>query len=306
MTEMRRYDVIVIGGAAAGLSGATALARSRRSVLVIDSGEPRNAPSDGVHNYLGHDGLPPAQLLARGREEFTGYGGEIREGFVSSVTRLPGDAFAVTLRDGGVAEGSRILVATGLRDELPDLPGLAERWGRDVLHCPYCHGWEMRDRAIGVLATGPLAVHQASLWRQLSKDVILFSHTVPDLDLSGLDVEVVDGVVTAVETRDDHLSGVRLADGRTIARDVLVVSPVMHARAEFLKDLGLEPVIQEMDDYVIGSQIPAGPTGATDVPGVWVAGNVSGLMETVVGAAAAGLRAAVAINADLIMSGRQA
>ncbi|MFI6388607.1 NAD(P)/FAD-dependent oxidoreductase [Nonomuraea sp. NPDC050547] len=304
MTEMRRYDVIVIGGAAAGLSGATALARSRRAVLVIDSGEPRNAPSDGVHNYLGHDGLPPAQLIAKGRAEFTGYGGEIREGAVSSVTRLPDDAFAVTLRDGGVAEGSRILVATGLKDELPGIPGLAGRWGRDVLHCPYCHGWEMRDRAIGVLATGPLAVHQALLWRQLSKDVILFSHTMADLDLSGHDIEVVDGVVTAVETHDDHLSGVRLADGGTVARDVLVVSPVMRARADFLKDLGIEPVVQEMDGHLIGSQIPAGPTGATDVPGVWVAGNVSGLMETVIGAAAAGLRAAVAINADLIMSGK--
>ncbi|MFE0155392.1 NAD(P)/FAD-dependent oxidoreductase [Nonomuraea sp. NPDC059007] len=304
MTEMRRYDVIVIGGAAAGLSGATALARSRRAVLVIDSGEPRNAPSDGVHNYLGHDGLPPSELVAKGRAEFTGYGGEIREGSVASVTRLPDGAFAVTLRDGGVAEGSRILVATGLRDELPDIPGLAGRWGRDVLHCPYCHGWEMRDRAIGVLATGPLAVHQASLWRQLSKDVILFSHTVAGLDLSGHDIEVVDGVVTAVETHDDHLSGVRLADGRIVARDVLVVSPVMHARADFLKDLGIEPVIQEMDGHLIGSQIPAGPTGATDVPGVWVAGNVSGLMETVIGAAAAGLRAAVAINGDLIMSGK--
>ncbi|MFI6294967.1 NAD(P)/FAD-dependent oxidoreductase [Nonomuraea sp. NPDC050790] len=304
MTEMRRYDVIVIGGAAAGLSGATALARSRRSVLVVDGGQPRNAPSDGVHNYLGHDGLPPALLLARGREEFIGYGGEIRTGAVSSVTRLPDDGFAVALGDGSVVEAARILVATGVADELPDVAGLAGRWGVDVLHCPYCHGWEMRDRAIGVLATMPLAVHQAMLWRQLSKDVIVFSHTQPGLDLGGLDVEVVDGLVTAVETRDGHLSGVRLADGGTVARDVLVVSPVMHARAGFLSGLGLEPEIQEMDGHVIGTQIPAGPTGATGVPGVWAAGNVANLMETVVGAAAAGVRAAVAINADLAMSGR--
>jgi thioredoxin reductase len=143
------YDVIVIGGGAAGLAGATALLRSRRSVLVVDGGEPRNAPADGVHNFLTRDGTPPSELLAAGRAEVLGYGGEVVHGSVVAVD--PG--FRVRLDDGRTLSARRLLVATGLADELPDVPGLAQRWGRDVLHCPYCHGWEVRDRAVGCPCT---------------------------------------------------------------------------------------------------------------------------------------------------------
>ena len=167
----RSYDVVVVGGGAAGLSGALALARARRSVLVIDAGAPRNAPAGHVHNYLGREGTPPAELLAIGRAEVAGYGGEIVDRHRHVRRQAPGTArFRVTLADGATVRARRLLVTTGLVDELPDVPGLAERWGRDVLHCPYCHGWEVRDQAIGVLATGPLAVHQALLWRQWSRE----------------------------------------------------------------------------------------------------------------------------------------
>src|SRR5215218_455070 len=158
MRQSERYDVVVVGGGAAGLSGAVALARSRRSVLVVDAGQPRNAPADGVHNYLGREGTPPAVLLADGRAELAGS--------VTAARRDEDGDFRVTLDDGREASARRLLVTTGLVDELPELPGLAERWGRDVLHCPYCHGWEVRDQAIGILATGPNAVHQALLFRQ--------------------------------------------------------------------------------------------------------------------------------------------
>jgi thioredoxin reductase len=150
------YDVAVVGGGAAGLSGALALARARRSVLVVDAGEPRNAPAGHVHNYLGREGTPPAELLAAGRDEVTQYGGEIVTGRVASAAR-EGDVFRLNLAGGGTVHARRLLVTTGLVDELPDVPGLAEQWGRGVLHCPYCHGWEVRDQRIGVLATGPLA-----------------------------------------------------------------------------------------------------------------------------------------------------
>ncbi|WP_433256613.1 FAD-dependent oxidoreductase [Streptosporangium sp. CA-135522] len=157
--EERRYDVVVVGGGAAGLSGALTLARARRSVLVIDAGRPRNAPAAHVHAYLTREGMPPSQLLAAGRAEVTGYGGEIVTGDVVAAERLDRGSFRVVLGDGSAVVADRLLVATGLVDELPPLPGMAQRWGRDVLHCPYCHGCEVRDRAIGVLATGPLAVH---------------------------------------------------------------------------------------------------------------------------------------------------
>jgi len=147
------YDVVVIGGGPAGFSGAVALARSRRSVLVLDAGDPRNAPAGQVHNFLTRDGTPPAEIHALGRAEVNKYGGRVEQSRVTALRR-EGDRFGVDLGDRTIT-ARRVLVATGLRDELPDIPGLAQRWGTDVLHCPYCHGWEVRDRRIGVLATGP-------------------------------------------------------------------------------------------------------------------------------------------------------
>ncbi|MBK0374174.1 NAD(P)/FAD-dependent oxidoreductase [Streptomyces sp. RB110-1] len=307
--ERQRYDVVIVGGGAAGLSGALALARARRSVLVIDAGEPRNVPASHVHNYLGRESTPPGELLAIGRNEAAGYGAEIVAGRVASAERLPGaeDAgFRVVTEDGRSVEARRLLVTTGLVDELPPVPGLAERWGREVLHCPYCHGHEVADRPIGVLATGPLAVHQALMWRQWSDDVTLFLHTGPEPsaeeyeELAARDVAVVDGEVVGLEIADDRFAGVRLASGRVVAREALVVQARFTARSAVLESLGLTPVAQEMAGTVVGTYIPSDPTGATEAPGVWVAGNVTRLTEQVVGAAAAGLMAAGALNGDLI------
>ncbi|WP_431896518.1 FAD-dependent oxidoreductase [Micromonospora haikouensis] len=298
------YDVVVVGGGAAGLSGALALARARRSVLVVDAGQPRNAPAGHVHNYLGREGTPPAELVAAGRDEVTRYGGEIVAGRVEAAARED-TGFVVTLDGGREVRARRLLVATGLVDELPDLPGLAERWGRDVLHCPYCHGWEVRDRRIGVLATGPTAVHQAELWRQWSPDVLLLLHdatlAAEDAErLAAREITVVADRVAAVEVTDDTLTGVRLASGEVVALDAVVVAPRFTARAEVLESLGCKPVDVEFGGQVIGSQVPADPTGATAVPGVWVAGNVADVRAQVVASAAAGLAAGAAVNADLV------
>ncbi|AXK31435.1 NAD(P)/FAD-dependent oxidoreductase [Streptomyces armeniacus] len=309
-----RFDVVVIGGGAAGLSGALTLARARRSVVVVDDGRPRNAPADGVHGYLGREGVAPAELLDTGRAEVRGYGGQFRQGTVLAVEQesagaaedgdVPG--FAVRLTGGGVLRARRLLVATGLVDELPDVAGLAGLWGSDVLHCPYCHGWEVRDQAIGVLNTGPLAVHQALLWRQWSEDVTLFLHTGPEPDdeeyeqLAARGIAVVDGEVSALEREDGRLTGVRLAGGTVVGCRALAVASRMTARAGFLASLGLEPVELEKAGAVLGSQIPADPTGLTAVPGVWIAGNLASMTEQVAGSAAAGVRAAGALNADLI------
>ncbi|MET7368692.1 NAD(P)/FAD-dependent oxidoreductase [Streptomyces sp. NPDC005566] len=302
----QRYDVVVVGGGAAGLSGALALARARRSVLVIDAGSPRNAPASHVHNYLGREGTPPSELLAIGRAEASGYGAEVVEGEAVAAEKLPDGGFRVVREDGSAVEARRLLVTTGLVDELPQVEGLAERWGHEVLHCPYCHGWEVRDRAIGILAVSPMAVHQALLWRQWSDDVVLFRHLRPDFtdeeyeQLAARGIAVVDGEVTGLDVEGDRFTGVRLAGGTVIPREALVVQPRFTARSGLLESLGLVPTAMEMGDHVIGSYIAADPAGATEVPGVWVAGNVANLMEQVVGAAAAGLKAASMINMDLV------
>ncbi|GAB2612712.1 NAD(P)/FAD-dependent oxidoreductase [Kribbella endophytica] len=299
------YDVIVIGGGVAGLSGALPLVRSRRSVLVIDQGDPRNAPADGVHNYLTRDGIPPLELTALGRQEVTGYGGEVLTGTVTSA-RASSEGFVVETADGRSYESRRLLVTTGLTDQLPDVPGLAERFGRDVLHCPFCHGWEVRDQAIGVLATGPMAVHQTMMFRQLSDDVTLFLHTGPEPteqeweELAARGISVVQGVVEQLEVTDDQLTGVRLEGGRVIPRQALAVQTTLRARAEFLDELGLKAVDREVRGFVIGTAVEAGPGGTTSVQGVWVAGNVTDPMGQVVTSAAAGFSAGAAINGDLV------
>ncbi|AHH22294.1 pyridine nucleotide-disulfide oxidoreductase domain-containing protein [Nocardia nova SH22a] len=295
-------DVVVIGGGAAGLNGALMLARARRSVVVIDSGAPRNAPADGIHGLLGREGMPPAELLTRGQAEVRGYGGRIVTGEVVRVTRDEDD-FRVELSDGRTTRARRLLVTTGLVDELPDIAGLRERWGRDVVHCPYCHGWEVRDRAIGVIANGPMAVHGALLFRQWTDDVVLFTHTMaaPEGEaaekLAARGIAVITGPVAAIETRDDRISGVRLADGTVVGREVITVGSRMVARSEVLRGLGLEAAEHPSG---AGEYIPADAMGRTGVPGVWAAGNVTDLTAQVGAAAAGGALAAAHINADLV------
>lgn len=300
-----RYDVVVIGGGAAGLGGALSLSRARRSVLVVDSGAPRNAPAAHMHNYLGHEGAAPSTLLRIGRDEVAGYGAEFVDGEV--VGARPGEnGFVVALGDGREVSARQVLVTSGLVDELPDLSGVRDRWGRDVLHCPYCHGWEVRDQPLGILAVNSLAVHQALMWRQWSDDVIVFAHTAPafapdDLEkFTATGIEVVDGIVAGLDVVDDRLTGVRLASGDVIARSAVVVPPRFTARAGFLAALGLTPEQQDMGGEVLGTYIATGPTGATTVPGVWAAGNVTDPKAQVIAAASGGVFVGSMINAAMI------
>lgn len=303
--QRETYDVVVIGGGAAGLSGALMLGRARRSVLVIDGGEPRNAPAAGIHGFLTRDGISPVEFIEAGRAEVRAYGVHLRSGQVSAVTR-DDDSFIVTIDGSGTVGARRLLVATGLTDELPDIPGVRERWGRDVIHCPYCHGWEVRDQTIGILGTGAMAIHGALLFRQWSDDVVLFQHTAPTLSeeeaeqLAARGITVVDGKVASLEVVDDQLTGVRLRSGEVIPRQAVAVAPRFTANADVLATLGLEPDEMRMGDFVVGTHIAADKTGATSVPGVWVAGNVSDLAAQVITAAAAGAWTGAQINADLI------
>ncbi|MBF6355069.1 NAD(P)/FAD-dependent oxidoreductase [Nocardia higoensis] len=302
--ETAGYDVVVIGGAAAGLAGALTLARARRSVLVLDAGAPRNRFADGVHALFGLDGIAPAELFERGRADVLRYGGQIESGEVVRAHRTEA-GFEVTTAEGRTVRARRLLVTTGLVDELPDIPGVRERWGRDVVHCPYCHGWEVRDQPIAVLATGAHSIHQAQLFRQWSEDIVLFTHTTepPAADkaeeLAARGVRVVPGEIAGVVVEDDKITGVRLVGGEVVARTTVVVAPRMMARAEFLADLGLYPVEHPSG---AGTHIPADPMGgATAVDGVWVAGNITDPAAQVGPSAAAGANAAARINADLVV-----
>lgn len=301
--ESTAYDVVIVGGGAAGLGGALTLARARRRVVVVDAGQPRNAPAEGVHGLLGHEGIAPAELLARGRAEVTGYGGEIVDDRATNVARTPA-GFAVTLADGSTLEGRRLLVATGLVDELPDIPGVREQWGRGVLHCPYCHGWEVRDQHIAVIATGPMSVHQTLLFSQLSPHVTLLANGQEFGEeelakLAALGIRLLEGQVNRVESEGDRVTAVRLADGTLVPTDAVVVGTRMVARAEPFAGIGLVALDHPMG---MGSFIETDEFGRTSVPGVWAAGNASDLSAQVGAAAAEGVRAAAHINADLVMA----
>ena len=294
---MDEYDVVIVGGGAAGLSAALVLSRARRSVLVVDGGAPRNAPAAHMHGFLSRDGLPPSELLAIGREEVAGYGGTVVADAVTGVDRA-GDGFLVRLAGGAPVPARRLVVATGLRDVLPDVAGLQERWARDVLHCPYCHGWEVRDRRLGVLGSAsPATVDYAQIVRQWSGDVVLFvpPDTLADTqraELAARRVEVVEGAVAAVTVADDALTGVELADGRHVPRDVLFVPPGFEPQHALLAGLGCD---LDDDGWVVKDG-----TGRTSVPGVWVAGNVANPRAQVITAAGEGSAAAIAVNADLV------
>jgi thioredoxin reductase len=307
MTE--KYEVIVIGGGAAGLSAALVLGRARRRTLVVDAGEPRNAPAAHMQGYLSRDGMSPAEFLAIGREEIARYGVElVRDRAVDAVK---GEDFAVTLAGGRTVHARQLVVATGLKDELPPVEGLAARFGRDVLHCPYCHGWEVRDQAFGVLATSPLSVHQALIVTQWSKDVTFFLHTVAEEELSDKDlrrlaaarIDVVPGEVAGVVVEDDWLTGVRLAGGTpsgggtVYAREALFVAPRAVPQTGLLERLGAETTETPFGTYPV-----VDARGLTTVPGLWAAGNASGFAEQVINAASRGYRAGAAINAELLMS----
>lgn len=289
-----RYDVVVVGGGSAGLCAALVLGRARRRVAVVDGGAPRNAPAAHMHGFLSRDGMPPADLLAVGREEAADYGVDFIEGQVVSIE--PG--FSVTLADGEALEARRLLIATGATDELPPIPGLRERWGEDFLHCPYCHGWEVRDQSLGVLSTGAGSVEHAQLIRQWSDDLIFFTHT-HDLteaereQLEARGIRVVDGEVRGLVVEDDRLSGVMIGNGRTVERAALFVRPEIRPRLDGL----LEHLDCQTNDLGF---VRVDNAGRTSVPGVWAAGNASNPRAQVITAAGEGSAAAISINADLV------
>jgi len=307
------FDVIVIGGSAAGLSAANILGRSRRSVLVVDAGEPRNAVAAGAHNYLGREGVAPTELTRIGRDEVAAYGVEVTAGRVVATSATEGAGtdpvgFSVTLDSGRVVTARRVVVASGAVDVLPDVPGLAEQWGRGVVHCPFCHGWEIRDQRIGVLVTTPNGVHHAQMFRALSDRVTAFvtdPSLVDDTALAGLrarGVEVVEGAVRRVLSSDGVLTGVELDSGQAVALDALAASSTAEPRVGFLEGLGLRAEDVVVNGFRFGGGLVVDAVGQTGVRGVYAAGNVTSPMATVIASAAAGTQAGAAVHGDLVQA----
>lgn len=320
--ESTVWDSIIIGSGPAGLSAAVALGRSLRSVLVLDAGSPRNRFTDHMHTVLGHEGLNPAELRRRGREEAAGYGAEFLKASVSQVrdstatqsipaygtAQAPGQSpaptasqMAVTLTDGRVFFARSIIAASGLTDRLPEITGLAERWGSSVLHCPYCHGWEVRSRRLGVLASGPMALHQAQMLRQWSDDLTFFSAAAEPLDdqarrrLQARGVQVEPAPVMAVGGEGSALSYAKLADGRQVPLDALFTAgdPVPHE--DFLSGLALERT-----ETPLGSFLAVDEGWRTSHERVWAPGNLSSPAANVAMSLSAGTTAGARANMALI------
>ena len=291
-TVERQCDVAVIGGSAAGLAAGVQLGRQRRSVVVVDAGEPRNAPAAHVHGYLGHEGLAPAALTAIGREEVRSYGGEVLAARAVQVSRTDDGRFRVDLVGGHTVVARRVLAATGLVDELPDIDGLAEHWGRDVIHCPFCHGYEVRDLRVVQIVTHPMGLHAAGLFRQLTDRLTLVLHDGVQADLPELDtlrdagVHIVDDRVRRVVAgADGRVTSVELASGDRIAADAVAVGGRFRVRAEIFASLGITPAEHRSG---LGDFVPTDPSGETAVPGLYAAGNVTDPSQQVLQAAAQG------------------
>jgi thioredoxin reductase/SAM-dependent methyltransferase len=299
----RHCDVAIIGASAAGLAAGLQLGRQRRSVIVVDSGEPRNAPAAATHSYLGHEGVPPSQFAAIGREEVRSYGGEVIAGRVIDVTRFDSNRFRVHLVGGHSLVARRVLAATGLVDELPDIEGLAERWGRDVIHCPFCHGFEVRDLQIVQIITHPIGLHQAALFRQLTPQLTLVLHSGVDANhpqielLLAAGVTVTDRTVVRIVSGDaGRIDAVELAGGDRIEADAVVIGTRFSVRADMLTNLGVTPSPHPTG---LGDFIETNPSGETTVPGLYAAGNLTDPSQQVLQAAAQGSWVAGMISFNL-------
>lgn len=299
-TETEILDAVIVGGGAAGLSAALVLGRARRSVAAIDSGKPRNAPAAHMHGFLSRDGMAPHEWLAVGRSELQTYGVELTQDDVVDISwRGIEPGFVVELSGGTTLETRAVLVATGLRDSLPEIPGIQELWGQSVLHCPYCHAYEISDQPIGVLGgdAREMSLHQAFLLRQWSSDVTFFPDKIsltPDerARLAARGVTVADGSVSGLVCEKSKLKAVELDNGQLVARSALFVAPRFVPNDAHLTRLGCKT---SPTGFVAVDR-----SGATSVPGIWGAGNVVDPRAQVINAAAAGSTAAIAINGYLV------
>lgn len=290
-------DVIIVGAGPAGLSAALVLGRIRRRVLVIDSREPRNAPSSASHSFFTQDGTPPSEILRIGREQLRPYEVEVLDAEAADAFR-EGEAFTVVLGDGSRRNARRLLLATGVVDPLPAIEGLRELWGKSVLHCAYCHGWEVRDQPLAVYANGDSAAEIVALVRCLSRDVVLCTDGPADLgdDRALLDrngIPIHEERIVRVDGKDGQLERIVFADGTGLPRRALFLPTLPRQHSDLPERLGCE--LTEIGLVKVNAD------GLTTVPGVYAAGDLALRRHSVVVASADGAIAGIAINHELSM-----
>ena len=295
------WECVVVGGGAAGLSAALVLGRARRRTLLIDAGGQSNRAAHGIGGLLGFDGVPPAELYARGRRELERYPSvEVRDGEVRAAAA--GDGITLDLADGAGVHTRRLLLATGMRYDYPDIPGLAPLWGRSVFHCPFCHGWEVRDQPLAVLAQGERAVHMATLLRGWSDDVVLLTGGPADLsdddrarlDIAGIPID--ERKVRELDSAAGELHAVVFDDGARLPRSALLVAAELRQRSGLAAQLGVKLVAT---GPVSPEAVDTDPLYRTSVPGVFAAGDVCAQMPQIAAAVAAGSAAAVSVMASI-------
>jgi thioredoxin reductase len=296
-----RYDVVVVGGSFAGMAAALQLGRARQRVLVVDAARPRNRFAHASHGFPGQDGRAPAEIVATFRAEVRAYPTATIIEDEAMHARALDDGFELTLASGSTVTARRLVLATGVVDDLPDVPGLRERWGVSVLHCPYCHGYEVAGRRFGVLANGEMAVHQALLVADWSDDVTLFLNGViqPDEEqraqLAARGVRIEERPVAALAAEGTELSGVRLQDGTVIGIDALFTQPRTRIASPLAEQLGCE-----LEDAPAGPIIRTDPQKATSVAGVFAAGDAARAFANATMAAADGVMAGIAAHRSLV------
>lgn len=294
------HDAIVVGGSFAGLSAAMPLARAGRQVCVLDSGRPRNRFASASHGFFAADGMPPLSLVAAAREKLGRYPSVRFVDSAATAAEATSDGFAVTLADGGRLDGKRLVLAFGLTDDLPAIPGLAERWGQSVIHCPYCHGFEFIDQPVGVLATMPPSSHQASLIPEWGPTTFFLNGgAMPDAPtreaLAARGVTIEPASVVALEGRSPGLDGIRLADGRLVAIAALYLAPRTRFQSALAEQLGCA-----LEEGPFGPVVRTDAMKLTSVAGVYAAGDIARSMHNATFASADGFMAGSALHQSLV------
>ena len=295
-----RSDVIIIGGSFAGLSAATYIARARRTVRIIDTGSPRNRFAKHSHGFLTQDGSEPGAMLAAARSQVALYPAATFVEGAAAVAWGTADSFTVRLATGELLESARLVLAFGIADELPAIPGLAERWGRSVLHCPYCHGYEFSGRRLGVLNVSPRSLHQAMLIAEWGPTTLYLNGlSQPDAgalaQLQKRGVSIEPAPVRALHGDGAQLSAIELTDGRTPAIDALYLGPRTRLNSDIAQQLGCG-----VDEGTFGKIIRTDDTRLTTVPGVYAAGDITRDMHNVTWASADGVMAGTAVHRSLV------
>ncbi|HYH47499.1 MAG TPA: NAD(P)/FAD-dependent oxidoreductase [Thermoanaerobaculia bacterium] len=294
------HDAIVVGGSFAGLSAATYIARGRRSVCIVDTGSPRNRFAAHSHGFLGQDGNAPGAILAAARAQVAAYPTtSFIEAAAVGAAKEP-EGFTVRLATGEVLEGTKLVLAFGISDELPAIPGLAERWGKSVIHCPYCHGYEFSGHRLGVLHVSPRSIHQALLISEWGPTTFYLDGAAePDAatlaQLAKRGVAIEPAPVRALHGEGSQLAAVELADGRMSDLDALYVGPPTRLNSDIAQQLGCE-----LEEGFFGPFLRTDGDKMTTVPGVYAAGDITRAAHNVTWAAADGVTAGTSLHRSLV------